>query len=430
MHDLLVVGAGLSGLMAAYTAAQAGLKVKIVNKGLGALHWSAGTVDVLGYTLETAQQEVTRPLEAVATLIQDDHNHPYSLLDGEQISSALEAFRDLVQELGLPYGGAIDGQENIFLPSPAGAARPTFLAPQAQLAGDLNRQEPMFVVGFEGLQDFYPFLIAENLTKSGYQARATMLPLDLLTDRRDANTVQLAQGLDDNARRSRLGKHLQKMVRSGERIGLPAVLGLYAHSEVLADLERICAVPVFEIPTLPPSVPGMRLFMALCDRLRRLGVRVETAMEIIRANKGAVQSGPARTVTWLESKTTTRPIEHRAVNYLLATGGLLGGGFNSDQYGRVWETILDLPLTVPQDRGEWFDSRFLSPAGHPVYTGGVRVDGNFQPVSADGEVYYENLWAAGHMLAGTDPILEHSLEGIAVVTGVAAGRAIASMMRV
>ena len=35
MLDLLVVGAGLSGLMAAYTAAQAGLKVKIVNKGLG-----------------------------------------------------------------------------------------------------------------------------------------------------------------------------------------------------------------------------------------------------------------------------------------------------------------------------------------------------------------------------------------------------------
>ena len=62
--------------------------------------------------------------------------------------------------------------ENLFLPSPAGAARPAFLAPQAQLAGDLSRSEPMLIVGFEGMRDFYPLLIAENLTKSGYQARA------------------------------------------------------------------------------------------------------------------------------------------------------------------------------------------------------------------------------------------------------------------
>ena len=49
MLDLIVIGAGLTGLMAAHTAAQAGLKVKVIAKGLGALHWSAGTVDVLGY---------------------------------------------------------------------------------------------------------------------------------------------------------------------------------------------------------------------------------------------------------------------------------------------------------------------------------------------------------------------------------------------
>jgi len=86
-----------------------------------------------------------------------------------------------------------------------------------------------------------------------------------------------------------------------------------------------------------------------------------------------------------------------------------------------------LPLTVPQDRSKWFDSSFLSPAGHPVYTGGVMVNRNFQPVSAAGQVIYKNLWAVGHMLAGTDPILERSVEGIAIVTGIAAGKAIASM---
>ena len=48
--DLLVIGAGLSGLTAAYTAAKAGLKVQVITKGLGALHWTAGTIDLFGYS--------------------------------------------------------------------------------------------------------------------------------------------------------------------------------------------------------------------------------------------------------------------------------------------------------------------------------------------------------------------------------------------
>jgi glycerol-3-phosphate dehydrogenase subunit B len=426
MLDLLVVGAGLSGLMAAHTAAQAGLKVKIVNKGLGALHWSAGTIDVLGYTSGTDLQEVQRPLEGVAKLAEENPSHPYALLDSAQISNALQTFRELAESLGLPYGGAANVEENLLLPSPAGAVRPTFLAPQAQLAGDLSRPEPLLIAGFEGMRDFYPFLIAENLTKAGYQARAIMLPKDMLTSRRDANTVQLAQELDDEARWSKLGKHLKNLLRLGERIGLPAVLGLHAHSDVIAGLEQICGVPVFEIPTMPPSVPGIRLFTALQNNLRSMNVRVETSMEVTEAQKTAAQNGAAGHLEWLESKTTTRPIKHRAENFLLATGGILGGGFNSDQYGRVWEVILDLPLTVPQDRSEWFDSSFLSPVGHPVYTGGVKVNADFQPVSAAGKVIYDNLWAVGHMLAGTDPILERSIEGIAIVTGIAAGKAVAA----
>ncbi len=55
--------AGLTGLTAALTAAQAGLSVRVVAKGMGALHWSAGTVDVLGYAL--AGDAIERPLSEV-----------------------------------------------------------------------------------------------------------------------------------------------------------------------------------------------------------------------------------------------------------------------------------------------------------------------------------------------------------------------------
>ncbi len=181
MVDLLIIGAGLSGLTAAYTAAKAGLQVKVIAKGLGALHWSAGTVDVLGY-LPGNEQPVQQPLTVLGAL---PDGHPYKLADA---TAALDAFQALTQELGLGYGRA-PNDENWLLPSPVGAARPAFLAPQAQQAGSLHSDKPMVIVGFTGLRDFYPQLIAENLTKQGHRARAEFLPLELLTARHDSNTI-------------------------------------------------------------------------------------------------------------------------------------------------------------------------------------------------------------------------------------------------
>jgi glycerol-3-phosphate dehydrogenase subunit B len=43
-----------------------------------------------------------------------------------------------------------------------------------------------------------------------------------------------------------------------------------------------------------------------------------------------------------------------------------------------------------------------------------------QPIEPQGDVVYSNLWAAGGLLAGADPIQERSLEGIAIATGIAA----------
>lgn len=432
MSDLFVIGAGLSGLMAAYTAAKAGLRVQVVTKGLGSMHWAAGTVDVMGYTPEELSRPVQRPLEAIQALAHSHPEHPYVLLGSHQVQVALEEFMALMAELGLPYGGAggfgalahSTSGDNLLLPSAVGALRPAFLAPSAQLAGDMARPEPLLIVGFTGLRDFYPELIAENLAKQGFQARAAFLPLSLLTEQADRNNVHLAQALDLQARRLKLGGELKRLARAGERIGLPALLGLDDHAAALADLSAAAGAPIFEIPTLPPSVPGMRLYKALRARLWRMGVRIDVGLEGIGANVIAA-NGTAGRVQWVETATTTsRPLKHRAKAYLLATGGILGGGFDSDHTGRIWETVFDLPLTIPQARHQWFRPAFMDPAGHPVFNGGVAVNAAMQPVGADGQVLYANLWAAGGALAGADPIQQHSLEGLAIATGWAAGQAI------
>ncbi len=409
MDDLLVIGAGLSGLCAGLTAADGGASVKVIAKGLGALHWAAGTIDLLGY-LPGDAQAVNTPLSALASLAE---NHPYRLLEPQQIIAALTRLQAVLSEQGLVYATA-DADRNWLLPSPVGAWRPVWLAPQAQVAGDLRRPEPMLIVGFHGLRDFYPRLIAENLTRQGTPARFDFLPLTTITERHDSNNIHLAGALDDPAGRRRLAGALKTLVRSGERVGLPAILGLEQHAQVLAELEISIGAPIFEIPTLPPSVPGVRLFGALRRHLLARGVRVEANMEAIGFH------AEGRTIQWVETATSSRPLKHRAGRFLLASGGVLGGGFNSDHSGCIWETVFNLPLTAPQDRRQWFRPHFFDTQGQPIFRSGVAVDRTFQPLDSGGQIVFDNLWAAGGVLAHADPIAERSLEGLAVTTGSAA----------
>ncbi|HHY56848.1 MAG TPA: glycerol-3-phosphate dehydrogenase subunit GlpB [Chloroflexi bacterium] len=408
MLDLLVIGAGLTGLTAALRAAEAGLRVKVIAKGMGALYWTTGAIDLLGY-VGVEERAVTNPWARMAEL---DAGHPYRLLGEVRIRQALTWFQQCPAVQALGYASA--GDDNMLTPSPAGAWRPTYLAPAGQRAGAADDHRPMVIVGLQGMRDFYPHLIARNLNAQGQAARAAMTPWSVLSEQRDRNNTQLAEAVDDPRTQQRLLDALKLVVKTGERIGLPAILGRHAHPQALMRLQRELQTDIFEIPTLPPSTPGIRLATALRHALEAHGVRVEIGMEAIgfHAEDGVVQ--------WVETATSARPLKHRARTFLLATGGVLGGGFFSDHTGRFWETVFDLPLTTPQDRKRWFRPRFLDPQGQPAFRGGVAVNDALQPIDAAGNVVYTNLWAAGGLLAHMDPILERSLEGVAIATGVAA----------
>lgn len=416
----LIIGAGLAGLTAAWRVAAAGQKVRLITKGWGTTHWHAGCVDVLGYYPLDVQTAVSSPIQTIEQLTADFPHHPYALTGVETLAEALQTLQTLCAGVGYPLHGSL--AHNWLLPSAVGTFRPTCLAPETMIAGDLQQKSPMLLVGFQQFADFYAQLAADNLTHQGIPARGVMLQLPTLQQRRVLTAVILAQLMEQPAFRAELVAAVKPHLGNSERVGFPAVLGLSQVMEVKGDLEKQLQRPIFEIPVLPPSVPGMRLHTILRQAIEQQGGRVYEGMRAIGAEK---ENGR---ITTVYSEAAARQLPHRFDQVVLATGGILGGGFYTNFAGQVQETIFDLPVMAPNGRLSWFNQQFMAPNGHPIYRAGLTVNARFQPMDGSSPCY-DNLYAAGTTLAHCEVIRERSLEGVALATGYAVGQQLATYQK-
>lgn len=415
-NDVLVIGAGLAGLATAWQASLHGKGVRVIAKGWGATHWHAGCVDVLGYWPVESDTAVPNPSAAIPELLAVNPQHPYALVGLAQLEAALDSLKQVCLEFGYPLGGSL--VKNWRLPTAVGAARPTCLAPATMIAGDLDDDAPMLLVGFKQLPDFFAHVAADNLAQQGILARHVTLDLPALAGRNFTTAVNLARFMQQSDFRVAVVQAVKPHLGEAARVGFPAVLGLEEATAVHQDLQSQLGRPVFEIPGLPPSVAGMRLHRILKMAIEKNGGRVYDGMEAI----GFEADGGRVTAVYTE--TSGRPRQHRYDQIVLATGGILGGGIVTNHAGEMCEVIFDLPLHTPENRLAWFRRDFLDKQGHPIYRTGVSVNENFQPMN--GRVVYQNLYAAGNTLAGFDSIVERSFDGVALATGFAVGNLVSN----
>ncbi|HIQ05120.1 MAG TPA: glycerol-3-phosphate dehydrogenase subunit GlpB [Anaerolineae bacterium] len=418
-YDTIVIGAGMSGLMAAGELAVAGQRVLLLAAGAGALPLASACIDVLGFD---GEHWVRSPEEALPDFLERYPNHPYARLGLGRLRDALRAFLSSPVGQQLGYQGSLE--DNFWLPTAIGAARPTCLVPATMQAGDLRDPRPMLLAGFPSLKDFYPHLAAANLVThqaSGLalpSARAVMLDLPALRDEVDLTPLQLARLFEDAQFQVQVVEAVYRELRPGERVGFPAVLGLNQSLAVWRQLQEMLEAPVFEIPTLPPSVPGLRLFQGYEAWLRSLGVRMIIGSPI---QGSEVHNSQARSV---EVEAAIRTVRYRADHFVLATGGIYGHGLDTNAEGQVWETVFNLPLHAAQGRGNWFNpDRYAS---QPVHSFGVVVNDALQPVDDEGRVVLRNVRVVGASLANWDGPGEKSGDGVTVGTGYAAAEAILS----
>jgi glycerol-3-phosphate dehydrogenase subunit B len=405
--DVVVVGAGLAGLTAALRLVEAGRSVLVVAKGVGSTHLAPGTIDVLGY----AEARVDSPAQALPAFTAANPGHPYALLGVEAISAGVEWFKERIA----PYRYVGGLEANFLLPTAAGAAKPSAVVPETMAAGELRRGGRMAVVGLRGLKDFFPAYAAANLARV---APVMTRPLELspVGEPGDVGALAFAARFESPEFRAAFAQQLRSRLLPGERVALPAVLGRRDAGAVWQDLQEQLDTPVFEIPTLPPSVPGMRVFEALRTSLRRAGARLMIGERAV----GAVTSGSR--VDGIVVRTAAREVVHRAGAVVLASGGFASGGLELDSAGHVRETVFGLAVAGIPERAAAFAPTYFG--SHPLGRAGLAVDERLRPLNGGGRVVFENLHVAGATLAGAEPWREKSGDGISLASGYAAAGAI------
>ncbi len=172
-------------------------------------------------------------------------------------------------------------------------------------------------------------------------------------------------------------------------------MGLYRTHEVLSDLEASLGVPVFEIPTIPPSVPGLRLKEAFEKGLRLKGVRYFALKRVLQVMHTAADGFKIH----IGGDAVERTVH--AGGIILASGRFIGGGLHADRK-QIRETIFGLPVHQPASRLGWHGRDFLDTHGHPINRAGLEFDERFRPLDDSGHPAFETLFAAGSILAHND----------------------------
>ena len=271
------------------------------------------------------------------------------------------------------------------------------------------------MVSFAGFRDFSPALCALGLRQAGIDATPASAPVPAWDHDRYFTAVELARAIDDADFRRRLAPGLARAVAGADVAVVPAVLGLRRGHEPWADLQSLVGTPLVEAATAPPSIPGVRLFAAYRARLEALGVRWQFGFPAI----GVERDGDR--VTAVRSEGASRVVVTRCQELVLATGGVAGNGIEANRDGTLTEKVAGLPVGLAsgepgrsEGRMAFVGARFLG--DHPLGAAGVRVDTELRPVDASGEPVLANVRCVGGLLAGHDPTVEGSREGVALAT--------------
>jgi glycerol-3-phosphate dehydrogenase subunit B len=256
--EVLVIGEGLSGMMAAATAAAEGSRVTLVSKGPGNFVLGSACID----------------------LARADNLG----LAGDHLEAAVSFFRDLTASADCAYNGG--PHERRLVPTILGTFQEVSLAPRSLWQADPHNISKVLVAGIANLPGFDAKFVAERLTSesrkigltTSYRSEVVTLPHN---PKHALTALEVANHIDrDDDDRGALARALRPLIQDAELLILPGILGVKSNDTDLVCFEEDIGCAVCELATLPPSVPGLRSLQRLERRLTQLGVYISTGFPV------------------------------------------------------------------------------------------------------------------------------------------------------
>ena len=392
--DVCIIGAGLAGLAATLFAANRGLSCVEVGQ-TGEINFASGFLDLLGVHPAGEKHAWSDPWAGIDALVRDIPEHPYARLPREDIQSAFEETLTFLKEAGLPYIRRMN--QNTGVLTSLGTRKPTYCVPHTMWNGvaALDKKPACLLIDIRGLKGFSARQIAAALKSEWPDLRTARVSFPDTDHLNEVFTEHMASALILPQNREKLARTLRPHIKDAQIVGLPAILGLYRTLEVVSDLQKLIGVPLFEIPTIPPSVSGLRLKEAFERGLRTKGVQYLSQKQVLTVRHQADEYFE------VDMGRTTAEQTLRSRGIILASGRFIGGGLHADRK-RIQETIFDLPVYQPGNRTEWHRRDFLDRRGHLANRAGVEVDESFRPLNSSRRPAFKTLFAAGSLLAHND----------------------------
>ncbi|MCF6249009.1 MAG: glycerol-3-phosphate dehydrogenase subunit GlpB [Desulfobacula sp.] len=407
--DLLVIGRGFAGMVAVDRASALGLKTVQAGSS-SSLFLDSGLIDLLGVYPVNKLRIVKDPEVSLAMLKTDIPDHPYSKISNKKLFESLYFLFDSLNDADLAY--EYQKGENFFILTAAGTFKPSFMVPKTCLNGcakNLNNKRVLFV-DFKGLKGYSARQISNVVHK--LCPRSSALTIEVPGRSGDMTPMMLAGLFEDDQFLAMITKIIRSKIDNIDLVGFPAMCGINNSLEIVEQIEKMIGCACFEIPGLPPSIPGLRFKNAFEKKMSQNNVTV--------LNKAKMRFDSFKDHTFfMTAVNRNMNTSIQAKGVILATGRFQGGGLHAKR-GLIQESIFHLPVYQPERRNQWYDLNFFHPDGHAVNQAGIETNEMFQPVDKKNIPEYDNLYAAGSILACNDWVRLKSGSGVSCVSAVTA----------
>ena len=297
--DTIIIGGGLAGLVAGICLSKHGQRCVIISSGQSALHFSSGSLDLLNVLPDGT--EVAHPLKAIGQLQEQAPAHPYVKMGMEVFSRLTGEAERFFEEVGIHMSGS--ALKNHYRVTPMGTLKPAWLTlkdhPDCDAADRLPWKK-IAIFNVLGFLDFYTQFIADEFRKMGTESRIHSFNFPALEYLRknptEMRSVNIARMFEKQENLDELATLLKREAGEVEAIVLPAVFGLNQDT-ALDYLQKRVGKEICLLPTLPPSVPGIRTQQQLRKCFQQAGGVYMLGDTVLQNRKGIGLAGSFLIIT-------------------------------------------------------------------------------------------------------------------------------------